>query len=62
MVGRVQECGCIALPEDLQELTGLFPGATYRIELAANGVGLFLTPVEKSPPRDSTPGARCGMS
>jgi len=56
----VQECGCIALPEELQELTGLYPGATYRIEVAANGVGVLLTPVEKCSPGDSTSGAKCG--
>jgi bifunctional DNA-binding transcriptional regulator/antitoxin component of YhaV-PrlF toxin-antitoxin module len=60
MVGRVQECGCIALPEELQELTGLYPGATYEIELYAEGHGLVLVPLET---RESAPpelGSKCG--
>jgi bifunctional DNA-binding transcriptional regulator/antitoxin component of YhaV-PrlF toxin-antitoxin module len=60
MVGRVQECGCIALPEELQAKTGLYPGATYEIELSAEGHGLLLVPLEKreSPPPEL--GSKCG--
>lgn len=32
-IGRVQDCGCISLAPEFQEQTGLFPGATFRIEL-----------------------------
>jgi len=31
--GRVQDCGCIALAPDIEEQAGLYPGATFRIEL-----------------------------
>ena len=60
MDGKVQECGCIALPEELQAKTGLYPGATYRIELAADGIGISLTPVETRKPADLKPGTQCG--
>jgi hypothetical protein len=60
MVGKVQECGCIALPESLQEKTGLYPGATYQIEIMPEGAGLFLLPLETCTPADPSPGTRCG--
>jgi hypothetical protein len=60
MMGRVQECGCIALPEPVQEQTGLYPGATYRIEITEEGTGVLLRPVETRQPSDAKPGARCG--
>jgi len=60
MVGRVQECGCIALPEELQELTGLYPGATYEIVLAAEGTEIVLRPVETRPKGTPEPGSQCG--
>jgi hypothetical protein len=34
---QVQDCGCIALPEEIQQRTGLRPGATFDIEVLANG-------------------------
>jgi bifunctional DNA-binding transcriptional regulator/antitoxin component of YhaV-PrlF toxin-antitoxin module len=57
--GRVQDCGCIALPEPLQERTGLYPGATYRIELTLEG-HLILVPLSTHQRPDPKPGARCG--
>jgi hypothetical protein len=60
MVGRVQECGCIALPEDLQRKTGLYPGATFQIESAPDDAGLLLLPLETRPPSDPKPGTQCG--
>jgi bifunctional DNA-binding transcriptional regulator/antitoxin component of YhaV-PrlF toxin-antitoxin module len=60
MVGRVQECGCIALPEELQELTGLYPGATYEIDLSPGGTELILRPLETRQPTDPKPGTQCG--
>lgn len=60
MVGRVQECGCIALPEAIQEKTGLYPGATYEIEIATDGAALLLWPIEARQPTDPNPGAHCG--
>jgi hypothetical protein len=60
MVGKVQECGCIALPESVQEKTGLYPGATYQIEVMPEGAGLLLLPLETRKPADLNPGSHCG--
>jgi hypothetical protein len=57
--GRVQDCGCISLPENLQEQTGLYPGATYQIELTSDR-HLVLIPVTPQSRPESKPGARCG--
>lgn len=59
MIGRVQECGCIALPEPIQERTGLYPGATYEIEVTEEGNGVLLRPVETRQPSDTKQGAGC---
>ncbi|MFY9855011.1 MAG: hypothetical protein WAK26_14145 [Terracidiphilus sp.] len=59
MVGTVQECGCIALPEELQATTGLYPGATYEIEISPDGAGLLLLPLETArQPEEIRPGTR----
>jgi len=60
MLGRVQDCGCIALPEDLQQQTGLYPGAIYEIDVAPDGVALLLRPMETRQPTDPKPGTHCG--
>jgi hypothetical protein len=60
MVGRVQECGCIELPEALQKQTGLYPGATYHIQISPEGKGLLLLPVEIKQPTDPKPGTQRG--
>jgi len=60
MVGKVQECGCIALPESLQQQTGLYPGATYQIEVTPEGTGLLLLPLETGKPAELNPGTSCG--
>jgi hypothetical protein len=60
MIGRVQECGCIALPEDVQKKAGLFPGATYEIEIAEDGASVLLRPLEPSQPGEPSIGASCG--
>jgi len=57
--GRVQDCGCIALPEELQQRTGLHPGATFQIELTLEG-NLLLTPLQLQPQSVIKPGVRCG--
>ena len=59
MVGRVQECGCIALTEDLQQQTGLFPGATFEITVVPDGTDLLLHPLETQPPSDPISGVQC---
>jgi hypothetical protein len=60
MIGRVQECGCIALPEALQQQTGLYPGATYEIELTQEGAAVLLRPIATGQPGEPDPGAHCG--
>jgi hypothetical protein len=60
MIGRVQECGCIALPESLQEQTGLYAGATYEIEITQDGAAILLRPLDTVQPSDPEPRARCG--
>jgi bifunctional DNA-binding transcriptional regulator/antitoxin component of YhaV-PrlF toxin-antitoxin module len=60
MVGRVQECGCIALPEEIQKKTGLYPGATFQIECTPDGIGLILQPLETRQPSDPYPSSQCG--
>jgi hypothetical protein len=60
MNGRVQECGCIALPEAVQEQTGLYAGATYEIEITEEGAAVLLRPIEKGQPSDTAQGVHCG--
>jgi bifunctional DNA-binding transcriptional regulator/antitoxin component of YhaV-PrlF toxin-antitoxin module len=60
MIGRVQKCGCIALPDDLQEQTGLYPGATFEIEVTEEGAAVLLRPLVTHQPCDPEPGACCG--
>jgi hypothetical protein len=60
MVGTVQDCGCIALPEAMQAKTGLYPGATFQIEVTPEGTGLLLLPLETREPSDPKPGTQCG--
>jgi len=59
ITGRVQDCGCIALPEAFQEQTGLYPGAIYRVEISAEG-HLVLIPLQTQPRPEREPGVRCG--
>jgi hypothetical protein len=58
-IGRVQDCGCIALAPEVQEQTGLFPGATFRVELTPDK-RLVLIPLEKKTSAERKPGAKCG--
>jgi hypothetical protein len=58
-VGRVQECGCIALAPEVQEQTGLYPGATFRVELTSDK-RVVLIPMETKLAGDLKPHARCG--
>jgi hypothetical protein len=57
--GSVQDCGCIALPEAVQEQTGLYPGATFSIEVTPNG-GILLIPLEPRAKSDIPSGTKCG--
>lgn len=58
-VGRVQECGCIALAPEVQEQTGLYPGATFRVELTSDK-RVVLIPMETKSGGELKPHARCG--
>jgi bifunctional DNA-binding transcriptional regulator/antitoxin component of YhaV-PrlF toxin-antitoxin module len=62
MIGRVQKCGCIALPDSVQEQTGLHPGATYEIEVSQDGAAVLLRPIETAQPSEPEPGVRRGRS
>jgi hypothetical protein len=55
-VGTVQGCGCIALPEELQEKTGHYPGATFEFRVAEDGAELILTFIERRSPQETAPG------
>jgi bifunctional DNA-binding transcriptional regulator/antitoxin component of YhaV-PrlF toxin-antitoxin module len=57
---RVQDCGCIALPEELQERTGLYPGASFELEAAEDGSSVTLTSIQRAPKLDEpSVGASC---
>ena len=59
MQGRVQDFGCIALPESLQQQTGLYPGATYTLEVSEAGA-LLPRMIEPAQQTDPSLGSRCG--
>lgn len=52
---KVQDCGCIALPEEIVEQTALYPGATLSISLAPDGKTIQLTPLKTEPHSDKPP-------
>jgi hypothetical protein len=58
-LGRVQECGCIALAPEVQEQTGLYPDATFRVELTPDK-RVLLVPMETKSAGDLKPHAKCG--
>lgn len=62
--GIVQECGCIALPEELQLRTGLYPGAVFQFQVAEDGSSVTLDSIQRIHPVDypAEPvlGAHCG--
>jgi hypothetical protein len=58
-IGRVQDCGCIALSPEVQEQTGLLPGATFRVELTPDK-HVVLIPLETKTSLDLKSGAKCG--
>jgi hypothetical protein len=61
MTGQVQSCGCIALPEEFQARTGLYPGATFAIETAPDGNGLLIRTIQPKQPDQPVPGVTCGL-
>ena len=58
-VSRVQDCGCIALAAEVQEQTGLYPGATFRVELTSDK-RVVLIPVNISSAGDLKLHSKCG--
>jgi hypothetical protein len=52
--------GFIAPPEEFQAKTDLYPGATFQIEVAPEGAGLLLSPLETRLPSEPKPGIQCG--
>jgi hypothetical protein len=57
---KVQDCGCIALPEEVQQQTGLGPGAWFQLAVAEDGRSVTLTSI--SPPHsfEIPSGTTCG--
>jgi hypothetical protein len=57
---KVQECGCIALPDEIVEQTSLYPGSTLTIAVAPDGKSIQLTPLTTTPPPSNPPeGVTC---
>jgi hypothetical protein len=57
---RVQDCGCIALPEEIVEKASLYPGATLNIAIAPDGKSIQLTPLTTVPrPVNPDEGTTC---
>jgi hypothetical protein len=57
---KVQDCGCIALPDEIVEQTSLYPGATLTIAIAPDGKTIQLTPLTTaSRPANPPQGATC---
>ena len=58
---KVQECGCIALPQEIVEKTSLYPGAILDIAMTPDGGSIQLVPLMKAPrPTGPQDGATCG--
>ena len=45
----IQDCGCIALPDDVAERLGLSPGSVLDLSLSVEGTSLILTPTGAHP-------------
>jgi hypothetical protein len=58
-IGRVQDCGCIALAPEVQEETGLHPGASFRVEVTPEK-RVVLIPVEMKISTELIVGTTCG--
>ena len=57
--GRVQDCGCIALAPEIQEQTGLYPGASFRVEVTPEKQ-ILLTPFGTRTGSGPLAGKTCG--
>jgi len=58
-IGCVQNCGCIALAPDVQKQTGLYPGATFRVEIMPDK-RVILIPIETKAFSEFPDGTTCG--
>jgi hypothetical protein len=58
---KVQDCGCISLPEDLQKVTGLYPGASFQFQVAEDGSRVILTSIQRTHPTEPSQGVTCGL-
>jgi hypothetical protein len=57
---KVQDCGCIALPDEIVEQTSFYPGSTLTIAIAPDGKTIQLTPLKNVPrPAKLSEGATC---
>lgn len=58
---KVQDCGCIALPEEVVEQARIYPGATLSITAAEDGGSIQIVPVERTAkPTAPAEHASCG--
>jgi hypothetical protein len=55
----VQDCGCIALPEDLQRKSGHGPGASFEFHVAEDGSNVTLSSIH--PSQSVSFGTSCGI-
>jgi hypothetical protein len=56
--GSVLDCGCIALPEELQQKSGLYPGAKFKWRLHPDG-SLVIIPLTRVAESAASPGVQC---
>jgi hypothetical protein len=58
---KVQECGCISLPDEVVESLSLYPGATLTVTLDATGSTAVIEPVTNvAKPDAPAENAHCG--
>jgi hypothetical protein len=59
MLSTAQECGGIALPEQLRRRTGLASIAAFQIEVAEDGWRVARSPIQRMYSAGTNPGAQC---
>jgi hypothetical protein len=58
---KVQECGCISLPDEVVASLSLYPGATLTVDLAADGKTAVIQSVTRvAKPDTPAENAHCG--
>jgi hypothetical protein len=58
----VQDCGCIALTEEIQRKTGLGPGASFEIHVSEDGSSVTLNSFRPSQSVDFSSGTSCSIA